>query len=68
MTYYANQDGSYDALNTNRVLFHLANGSCKPVGIVNEKWKHNYRAIGRLPINYTKYIPYMANYESGKKM
>jgi hypothetical protein len=68
MTYYANKDGSYDALNDKRVLFHLANGSCKPIGVVGDKWQHNYKAIGRLPVTYSKHVRYMTEYEVGKKM
>ena len=55
MKIYKNSDGSFDIINTNRVLFHAKNGTCKVIGRVSEKWRTASKQVSRLPLSVLKF-------------
>jgi len=55
MKIYKNSDGSFDIVNTNRVLFHAKNGTCKLIGRVSERWRTASKQVSRLPLSVMKF-------------
>jgi hypothetical protein len=55
MKIFKNSDGSFDIVNTNRVLFHAKNGTCKVIGRVNEQWRTASKQVSRLPLSVMKF-------------
>lgn len=55
MKIYKNSDGSFDIVNTNRVLFHAKNGTCKVIGRVSERWSTASKQVSRLPLSVMKF-------------
>jgi hypothetical protein len=50
MRIFKNSDGSFDIVNTNRVLFHAKNGQLKLIGRVSPSWRTASKQVSRLPV------------------
>ena len=55
MRIFKNSDGSFDIVNTNCVLFHAKNGTCKVIGRVSEKWRTASKQVNSLPVSVYKF-------------
>jgi hypothetical protein len=55
MRIYRNSDGSFDIVNTNRVLFHAKNGTCKVIGRVNDRWRTASKEVKSLPVSIHRF-------------
>lgn len=65
MRIYPNQDGSYDVVNNHKVLFHVTElKGAEVIGLVNDRWKHNSRALSAIPICVLKFTDLI----TGKKI
>jgi hypothetical protein len=55
MNIYKNSDGSFDVVNTNRVLFHAKNGTCRVIGRVSDQWRTASKQVKSLPVSVYKF-------------
>ena len=55
MKIYKNSDHSFDIVNTNRVLFHAKNGTCKVIGRVSPRWRTASKQVSSLPVSIHKF-------------
>jgi hypothetical protein len=55
MRIFKNSDGSFDIVNTNRVLFHAKNGTCKVIGRVSERWRTASKEVKSLPVSVYRF-------------
>jgi hypothetical protein len=55
MRIFKNSDGSFDIVNTNRVLFHAKNGTCKVIGRVNDRWRTASKQVYSLPVSIHRF-------------
>jgi hypothetical protein len=55
MKIFKNSDGSFDIVNTNRVLFHAKNGTCKVIGRVNQQWRTASKQVYSLPVSVYRF-------------
>jgi hypothetical protein len=56
MKVYPNNDGSYDVVNLNKVLFHVEEGRpLKLIGRVNEKWQHPRKRLNTIPLSVLRW-------------
>jgi hypothetical protein len=55
MKIFKNSDGSFDIVNTNRVLFHAKNGTCKVIGRVSPNWRTASKEVKSLPVSVYRF-------------
>lgn len=55
MKIFKNSDGSFDIVNTNRVLFHAKNGTCKVIGRVSPRWRTASKEVKSLPVSVYRF-------------
>ena len=49
MTYFKNNDGSFDIVNDCKVLFNFRNGTMKTIGRIGNNWKHPRKNVKSVP-------------------
>jgi hypothetical protein len=55
MKIYKNSDGSFDVVNSDRVLFHTKQGRCKVIGRVSGNWRTASKQVYRIPKDVLKF-------------